>query len=58
MFKRTISLEYQKIQLALKNSVSNVMRLLPDSVLDMSAEEFLLKTSEDPDFENRYNLEF
>jgi hypothetical protein len=46
----------QKYELALYNSIQDVLSRLPPEIRNMSGEEFLMRSSEDPDFDANYNL--
>ncbi len=58
MFQKMFQLEKEKIKAALKSSVELVTKYMPRNVLEMTAEDFLLRSSEDENFDNRYNLDF
>ena len=57
LFMRAFNLEKQKTRLALKNSIGNVIEQLPARILEMSAEDFLVKCSDNELFDAQYNKE-
>eukprot|EP00347_Sterkiella_histriomuscorum_P022465 403338391 len=58
LFKQQLDLQAHQYRLALHNSMINMLSRLPKDIRNMSASEFLLKQSEDDNFQQDYNIPF
>ncbi|CDW75708.1 UNKNOWN [Stylonychia lemnae] len=58
LFKQSFELEMHQYKLALHNSIADILTRLPKEIRQMSAENFLIQSSENNDFDNQFNLSF